>query len=72
MAEKAESASDSKSRDDQDEEEGSKGSKRTSADGMADIYAIGLQEVVDLNAVNVAMDKNSQVRSRTLVPAWDV
>ncbi|CAM9157086.1 unnamed protein product, partial [Sphacelaria rigidula] len=60
VAEKAESASDSKSRDDQDEEEGSKGSKRTSADGMADIYAIGLQEVVDLNAVNVAMDKNSQ------------
>lgn len=72
MAESAESAPGSKSRDVQDEEEGSKESKRTSADGMADIYAIGLQEVVDLNAVNVAMDKNSQVRSRICMPAWDL
>jgi hypothetical protein len=30
---------------------------------MADIYAIGLQEMVDLNAVNVAVDKKSQSRS---------
>ncbi|CAM9117041.1 unnamed protein product, partial [Laminaria digitata] len=29
-------------------------------DGMADVYAIGLQEVVDLNAVNVAIDIRSQ------------
>lgn len=29
---------------------------------MADVYAIGLQEVVDLNAVNVARDRNSQAR----------
>lgn len=34
-------------------------------DGMEDIYAVGLQEVVDLNAVNVAIDSKSQVR-RTL------
>lgn len=39
-------------------------------DGMEDIYAIGLQEVVDLNAVNVAIDSKSQVRegSGSLLP----
>lgn len=31
-------------------------------DGMEDMYAIGLQEVVDLNAVNVAIDHKSQAR----------
>lgn len=31
-------------------------------DGMSDLYAIGLQEVVDLNAVNVAIDTRSQAR----------
>eukprot|EP00953_Heterococcus_sp_UTEX-ZZ885_P000899 1000-Heterococcus_DN1.PRE.5 len=43
---------------------GSGGSSATAAAvPMADIYAIGLQEMVDLNAVNVAVDKKSQSRS---------
>lgn len=37
---------------------------------MADVYAIGLQEVVDLNAVNVAIDIRSQASHphRRVVP----
>lgn len=31
-------------------------------DGMEDLYAVGLQELVDLNAVNVAIDTRSQAR----------
>eukprot|EP00953_Heterococcus_sp_UTEX-ZZ885_P000910 1001-Heterococcus_DN1.PRE.5 len=42
---------------------GSGGSSAAAAVPMADIYAIGLQEMVDLNAVNVAVDKKSQSRS---------
>lgn len=33
-------------------------------DGMEDVYAIGFQELVDLNAVNVAIDIRSQARER--------
>lgn len=29
---------------------------------MEDLYAIGIQELVDLNAVNVTIDTRSQVR----------
>lgn len=36
----------------------------TIGDGMEDVYAIGFQELVDLNAVNVAIDIRSQA-SRT-------
>lgn len=35
-------------------------------DGMEDVYAIGFQELVDLNAVNVAIDIRSQARR-----AWE-
>ena len=31
-------------------------------DGTQDVYAVGLQEVVDLNAVNIAINKRSQDR----------
>ncbi|CAM9247166.1 unnamed protein product, partial [Scytosiphon promiscuus] len=31
-------------------------SERAKGDGMEDVYAIGFQELVDLNAVNVAID----------------
>ena len=34
------------------------------SDGMEDVYAIGFQELVDLNAVNVAIDIRSQARKR--------
>lgn len=33
-------------------------------DGMEDVYAIGFQELVDLNAVNVAVDIKSQVSDK--------
>lgn len=33
---------------------------------MKDVYAIGLQELVDLNAVNVAIDTRSQARRNEL------
>jgi hypothetical protein len=42
---------------------GSSSASATASVPMADIYAIGLQEMVDLNAVNVAVDKKSQSRS---------
>ncbi|CAN0371850.1 unnamed protein product, partial [Discosporangium mesarthrocarpum] len=34
--------------------------RRAGLGDMADIYAVGLQEMVDLNAVNVAIDTKSQ------------
>lgn len=37
--------------------------EETVCDGMEDVYAIGFQELVDLNAVNVAIDIRSQARS---------
>lgn len=36
-------------------------------DGMEDLYAVGLQELVDLNAVNVAIDTRSQARMLVFV-----
>lgn len=36
--------------------------EETECDGMKDVYAIGFQELVDLNAVNVAIDIRSQAR----------
>lgn len=40
---------------------GNKKDSTKNVDGMEDVYAVGLQEVVDLNAVNVTIDTRSQV-----------
>lgn len=37
--------------------------EETGGDGMEDVYAIGFQELVDLTAVNVAIDIRSQARN---------
>lgn len=48
-------------------ETGRVGEETCICDGMEDVYAIGFQELVDLNAVNVAIDIRSQVRLRQIL-----
>lgn len=55
---------------------GNQKADKLNEDGMEDVYAIGLQEFVDLNAVNVTIDTKSQVTQQflpvtTLIDAAD-